>query len=99
MTKRKLALLSCVASLVLGCKAPVGTSGYSVPKDASAQCQHHCDGIGMSLGAVAIMADNVGCVCQVKATSGGENAAITAGMATLAMQRTEQLHRRMQAAR
>jgi len=47
------------------CMAPVGTSGViSVPPDAAQTCARHCQTIGMRLTAVAIMANNVGCVCQ-----------------------------------
>lgn len=60
----------------------------TVPGDAGAQCEIHCQSIGMSLSAVAIMANNVGCVCQPRRTVGGE-AGITAGMATLVMQQQQ----------
>ena len=34
------------------------------PPDAGQTCARHCQTIGMRLSAVAIMAENVGCVCQ-----------------------------------
>lgn len=47
------------------CVAPVGTSGFiSVPPDAAQTCAGRCQSIGLRLTAVAIMANNVGCVCQ-----------------------------------
>ena len=53
------------------CMAPVGTSGViSVPPDAAQTCAQHCQTIGMRLTAVAIMANNVGCVCQYPAPVG-----------------------------
>jgi hypothetical protein len=85
-------LLAALVFALSGCTAMVGTGGpVSVPKDSQQQCRSHCEGIGMSLAAVAIMANNVGCVCEPpgKAT-GGESAAITAGMATIAMQVQQQ---------
>ncbi|MCC7542942.1 MAG: hypothetical protein IT379_42395 [Deltaproteobacteria bacterium] len=82
---RSVLIASCLCISLGACMAPVGTGGVvSVPSDAATQCESHCASIGLRLGAVAIMANNVGCVCQV-AHRGGE-AAITAGMATIAMQ-------------
>jgi hypothetical protein len=53
------------ASLPLGgCMATVGVANRSIPPDSAQICAHHCQTIGMRLSAVAIMADNVGCVCQ-----------------------------------
>jgi hypothetical protein len=57
--------LVLAALLLTACMAPVGTSGVvSVPPDAAQSCAQHCQSIGMRLTAVAIMANNVGCVCQ-----------------------------------
>ncbi len=80
-----------------GCMAAVGTSGaISIPKDAQRQCRSHCESIGMGLGAVAIMANNVGCVCQGNASESLDAASITAGMATIAMQEAEQQQQQRQ---
>jgi hypothetical protein len=63
-------LLLAALSLT-ACMAPVGTSGVvSVPPDAAQSCTRHCQTIGMRLTAVAIMANNVGCVCQSPAPAG-----------------------------
>jgi hypothetical protein len=56
----RIAALLCLT----GCVAPVGVEGVSVPPDSAKICAKHCDTIGMRLSAVAIMANNVGCVCQ-----------------------------------
>src|SRR5688572_6022045 len=92
MKKLSLLPLTILTVLAQGCMAAVGTSGaISVPADSQNQCATHCAGIGMELGAVAIMANNVGCVCAPKqAASSGASASITAGMATIAMQEAEQ---------
>jgi hypothetical protein len=67
---RDLSLVLAALSLT-ACMAPVGTSGViSVPPDAAQSCAHHCQTIGMRLTAVAIMANNVGCVCQSPASAG-----------------------------
>ena len=67
---REFSLLLAALSLT-ACMAPVGTSGVIyVPPDAAQTCAQHCQTIGMQLTAVAIMANNVGCVCQHPATAG-----------------------------
>lgn len=86
--------LACLAS----CVVPVGIQGglVKVPADAGASCGTQCESIGMELGAVAIMAGHVGCVCQPR--SGGSEPALSAtsaGMATIvvvAEQEKQQQH-------
>ena len=82
-------LIACLFSMLAsGCMASVGTSGtISVPPDARATCETHCQKIGMGLGAVAIMANNVGCICDMGGkTSQGTSSAVSAGMATVVVQ-------------
>src|SRR4029450_179777 len=63
--------LVLAALLLTACMAPVGTSGVvSVPPHAAQSCAQQCQTIGMRLTAVAIMANNVGCVCQSPAPAG-----------------------------
>jgi hypothetical protein len=63
--------LVLAALSLTACMAPVGTSGVIyVPPDAAQTCARHCQTIGMQLTAVAIMASNVGCVCQHPAPAG-----------------------------
>ena len=67
---REFSLLLGALSLT-ACMAPVGTSGVvHVPPDAAQSCAQHCQTIGMRLTAVAIMANNVGCVCQSPTPAG-----------------------------
>lgn len=92
---RRIAVLSLVVGFLLvvlpGCLTPVGTSGFTVPSDAQNQCQSHCRSIGMSLSAVAIMANNVGCICQVSGHArSGLGSAVSAGMATIMIQQETQ---------
>jgi hypothetical protein len=83
--------------------APVG-SELSVPPDAAQTCAEHCGSIGLRLSAVAIMASNVGCVCQGgKGAATGEgtadqSATAAAGMATILMQQAADENARQQAA-
>jgi hypothetical protein len=89
-------LLLLLAIVGAGCVAPVGASSVSIPRDARNVCLAQCGQIGMGLSAVAIMANNIGCVCQggygapmsQAEPSGGATA--TAGMATIAMLRQQQ---------
>jgi hypothetical protein len=90
---RGLRLVLLTTLLPLGaCVATVGANRLSVPKDSAQICARHCEGIGLRLSAVAIMAENVGCVCQAApapnapAGTAGELSTPAAGMATIAAQ-------------
>src|SRR5262245_65045045 len=74
------------------CVATVGSENMKVPNNSAGICEGHCQSIGMHLSAVAIMAENVGCVCQYATTTtsaekAGAMSTPIAGMATIAMQR------------
>lgn len=73
-------------AVVSGCSATVGVPSGFIPKDAKAECEGQCRLIGMSLGAVAIMAGNVGCVCQAS-TGPATPVAVMGGMAAIDGQR------------
>ena len=57
-------LLLSTTPLFVGCMAHVGAEGVKVPSDSAQRCEAHCQSIGLELTAVAIMANNVGCVCE-----------------------------------
>jgi hypothetical protein len=81
---------AAVALTLLGCHAPVGST-ISVPEDAAETCRDQCHNVGLRLSAVAIMANNVGCVCQAnEAAAVGQQEAVTGGMATILLQQQEQ---------
>jgi hypothetical protein len=97
MSKACIGLVWLGAAAVAGCVAPIGASNLQIPRDARNVCVSQCGTIGMGLTAVAIMANNIGCVCQGasgappvahEATPGAASA--TAGMATIAMLREEE---------
>jgi hypothetical protein len=74
--------------LVTACAASVGTGGgVSVPKDAKPQCATICTEIGASLSQVVVMANAVGCVCDVQksASNAGGGPAGAAGGAVAMM--------------
>jgi hypothetical protein len=95
----RLLALPFLVLLYGACTAPVG-SNLNVPSNAASTCETHCRSIGLELSAVAIMASNVGCICQrpkaVQAASRGEEG-ISAGMATIMLQEQEQSRRAQQA--
>jgi hypothetical protein len=87
---------SCTLFLLSSnCVAPVG-SEVRVPDDATATCEAQCNHIGLELSAVAIMANNVGCICQASPSgaTAGHTEAVTGGMATIMLQ--EEQARRQQ---
>jgi hypothetical protein len=81
-----LARVALLLVLGSGCAATVGTtSNVYVPPTAAGTCQAQCQGIGLDLGAVVVMANNVGCVCQPRGTSTAKasSAAVAGGMAAI----------------
>jgi hypothetical protein len=87
--------------LLVGCVAPVGTSGAtSAPRDSAPQCASICHEIGLALDSVVVMANNVGCVCAVSAPPPGPGpspapaptahaGAAAGGMAAIMIQRQQ----------
>jgi hypothetical protein len=75
----------------LGCVTPVGAGNLSVPKDAAATCGKSCANLSMPLGAVVIMAGNVGCVCS--APKGAESAAVAGGMTAIMIEEADEQRR------
>jgi hypothetical protein len=99
MLNKVLPLLVPIVVSLAGCVAPVGVSGLSIPRDAGNVCSQQCRSIGMNLSAVAIMANNIGCVCQPSA--GGPpvatlGASSAAGMATISMLNEQQQEQQQQ---
>jgi hypothetical protein len=100
--KLQLGLLLLVALSFPACMATVGAQNLSIPKNAAQTCGRHCKSIGMRLSAVAIMAENVGCVCQhaseqeASEEEAGALSTPAAGMATVVMQEAAAVHARQQ---
>ena len=91
---RFIASLSVVSVISLAaCQpAPVGVRNLSVAPDSAPQCASLCQQVGMSLDSLVIMADNVGCVCELPSApppspaKTGQLGTPPAGMATIAAQ-------------
>ena len=75
----------CIESATVGVHKMV-----SIPPDAADVCQSHCGSIGLSLSAVAIMASNVGCICEREGAVAQGGASIASGMVTLMLQQRQQ---------
>lgn len=93
--------LSLVALLAASCATPVGAGPFGhVPFDAPATCSGYCSKMGLTLGAVVVMAGNVGCVCTPVhgASSAQEVAPATAGgmVAILIQQQQAQAQQQQQ---
>jgi hypothetical protein len=86
-----------MAVLLCGCATTVGTTGFfTVPEDAATTCEKHCRNIGLNLGAVAIMANNVGCICEKADATAEGGASTAAGMVTLMIQEEERQRQQQQ---
>ncbi len=91
-----LTLLASLAALVSACMAGVGSPMASVPFDAAGKCAGYCGKMGMNLGAVVVMANNVGCVCTPMSHGGTasldavEGGAAGAGVVTILAQQEQQ---------
>lgn len=88
---RTLVLLVGIALFSSGCFSQA--TQYAVPRHTARRCARHCSGLGMRLGAVVIIMNSAGCVCERgqlgKAVRSGA-AAVAGGMmihATRAQQR------------
>jgi hypothetical protein len=67
-----------------GCKtAPPVSPSMNLPPDTAAVCSSHCNALGMDLGAVVIVRDSAGCVCQPRKSppsADGGSAAVMGGV-------------------
>jgi hypothetical protein len=83
--------LVAVLGLVSGCvTAPAVGEGIQLDPQTPSKCQAHCDSLGMDLGAVVIIANSTGCVCQPRGKPSAEiggSSAVAGGAAIFAMQR------------
>src|SRR4051812_49250045 len=95
----------CIASVLLllsGCETASATS-RTTPKERVTECEQVCDGVGMKLGALVVMMNSAGCVCEPKtaqgtssinggagAASGGATIAAAAAAASVAQQQQQQ---------
>ena len=79
-----------LALLLGGCVGVRPVSDLTtIPKDTAAVCESVCGGMGLSLGAVVVIADQVGCVCDKAAASHAAGASTAALGAILAARRAD----------
>lgn len=92
--KRALAVsVMSFSALTVSCMAQVGAAATAgVPRDAATTCASYCTDMQMTLSAVVVMANNVGCVCNPTKTATMEDkaAASAGGMAAILAAEEEQ---------
>jgi hypothetical protein len=76
----KRALLGLLLAAGCATTVPPVRSGAKLPPDSAAECGNLCASIGLSLSAVVVVQNSVGCVCQPK---NGGNAAAAGGAAAV----------------
>ena len=63
MTTRTLALFATCC--LLGCTAQVGVhQSVDLPSDAAATCERQCEHVGLDFDGLAIVSNNVACLCS-----------------------------------
>jgi hypothetical protein len=73
---------ACSTSAVVG-----ASSLIHVPKDSATTCANFCADMGMTLGQVVVVANSVGCVCNVSRATASEangGAAVAAAVGAMA---------------
>jgi len=88
MNKRSFASLGLLPLLTIGaCAAAIGSETRTIRPESAQVCAEQCAQIGLKLTAVAIMANNIGCVCQAEKAPVPVtvDAVPPAGMATIEM--------------
>ncbi len=94
--------LLLLTSLLPACTAHVGAETVRIPSNSASTCAHQCRSIGLQVTAVAIMANNVGCVCQHRSQASvdsdlvAQSSTTAAGMSTIMMQDAAQDAQRQQ---
>jgi hypothetical protein len=87
------ALLVFVTFVLTSCMAGVGAGPMGVPFDAPQKCSDYCTKMGMGLGAVVVMANNVGCVCTPNGRASSaemQGGSAAGGMAAILLQQQQQ---------
>ena len=72
--------LTCL--VLAGCSTVQATS-LPLPRERADECRAHCAGLDMELGAVVIMMNHAGCVCEPRGRVAPQ-AAVSAGAAAIA---------------
>jgi len=89
----KQAFIALSLLILSSCYATVG-SKRAVASGSPNTCNNFCRDMGLDLSAVVVMADNVGCVCNVRTAAPSPTAnavaAAQAGMATIVQQQQEE---------
>jgi len=81
--------IAALALLAAACAARPVSGLTTIPKDTPASCSSICENMGLKLGAVVVIANEVGCVCQKSAAEGAAGAAAVAAGLFIAVQRAD----------
>ena len=80
-------LFSCMACTTPARVGVAESEWKSIPRDAAQTCVAQCERIGLRMSAVAMMANNIGCICGPdEPASAQQGGATSAGMATIMLQ-------------
>ncbi len=91
---RKVIVVAAMAALAGCTTVSAVTPGYSLDRHSGDECHAHCQALGMTVGAVVIIANRTGCVCQPSGKlpdAGGASA--VAGGAVFAMEQAAEQER------
>ena len=85
----RIAVFSLVAAAWAGCAARPVSGMTTIPRDTPASCSSICENLGLKLGAVVVIANEVGCVCQKPAADASAGAAAVAAGIYVALWRAD----------
>lgn len=93
MTNRIFGAMSLLTAIFFsGCGAVQASNRDELPMENVTQCQSLCSSVNMTLGAVVVVANQTGCVCEVSGRSeaGGSSSATGGAVAQLLQQQAAQ---------
>ncbi len=81
-----------------GCGAQQASARDELPMENVTQCQSLCSSVNMTLGAVVVVANQTGCVCEVSGRSdaGGSSSVTGGAVVQVLKQRSEQQRQQQQ---
>jgi len=81
-----------------GCAAQQASNRDELPMENVTQCQSLCSSVNMTLGAVVVVANQTGCVCEVSSRSeaGGSSSVTGGAVVQVLKQQSEQQKKQQQ---
>ena len=81
--------MALLALLAAGCAAHPVSGLTTIPRDTPKDCESVCTNMGLKLGAVVVISDQIGCVCEKPGADHAVGASAAALGALIAQQRTD----------